>query len=73
VVVVEATSQPEEFMSYCLQGRLFTFEDFCDDHDDNTRLVLVLSALEGYLAPLVWKLERERVGRRNRYPVRVMM
>jgi hypothetical protein len=60
-------------MSYCVQGGLFTFEDFCDEHDDNTRLVMVLSALEPYLAPLVWKLERERVGRRNRYPVRVMM
>jgi hypothetical protein len=73
VVVIEATSQPEEFMSYCAQGRLFTFEDFCDEHDDNTRLVLVLSALEPYLAPLVWKLDHERIGRRNRYPVDVMM
>jgi hypothetical protein len=60
-------------MSYCAQGRLFTFESFCDEHDDNTRLVMVFSALEPYLSPLVWKLERERVGRRNRYPVRVMM
>jgi len=60
-------------MSYCAQGRLFTFEDFCDEHDDNTRLVMVLSALEPYLAPLVWKMERERIGRHNRYPVHVMM
>lgn len=60
-------------MSYCVQGRLFTFEDFCDEHDDNSRLVMVLSALEPYLAPLVWKLEHERVGRRDKYPVRVMM
>ena len=60
-------------MSYYAQGRLFTFEDFCDEHDDNTRLVMVLSALEPHLSPLVWKLERERIGRRNRYPVDVMM
>lgn len=60
-------------MSYCAQGRLFTFEDFCDEHDDNTRLVMVLGALEPYLAPLVWKMERERIGRHNRYPVHVMM
>ena len=33
-------------MSYCVQGRLFTFDDFCEEHDDNTRLVMVLSALE---------------------------
>lgn len=60
-------------MSYCAQGRLFTFEDFCKDHDDNSRLVMVLSALEPYLSPLVCKLSRERRGRRNRYPVDVMM
>jgi hypothetical protein len=60
-------------MSYCAQGRLFTFEDFCEDHDDNTRLVMVLSALEPYLSPLVCKLSRERQGRRNKYPVDVMM
>ena len=33
----------------------------------------MLSALEPYLGPLVWKLERERIGRRNTYPVHVMM
>ena len=60
-------------MSYCSQGRLFTFDEFWTQEDDNTRLVLVLSALEPYVEPLIWKLERERVGRRNRYPVRVMM
>ena len=59
-------------MSYIRQGRLFTFEDFCEE-DDNSRLVLVLSALEPYLAPLVAKLGRERMGRRNHYPVRVLM
>ncbi|OFX13241.1 MAG: hypothetical protein A2Z18_08345 [Armatimonadetes bacterium RBG_16_58_9] len=60
-------------MSYIRQGQLFTFEDFCDEHDDNTRLVMVLSALEGYLERLVWKLEHERIGRRDKYPVPVMM
>jgi|YelNatPaOPRAMG01_1025707.scaffolds.fasta_scaffold80450_1 hypothetical protein len=60
-------------MSYCYQGRLFTFEDFCEEHDDNTRLVMVLSALEPGLAPLVSKLKGERIGRRNRYPIGVMM
>jgi len=60
-------------MSYFRQGQLFTFEDFCEEHDDNTRLVMVLSVLEGYLEPLLCKLERERCGKRNGYPVRVMM
>jgi len=60
-------------MSYFRQGQLFTFEDFCEDHDDNTRLVMVLSTLEPYFEPLTCKLERERSGRRDRYPVRVMM
>jgi transposase len=73
VVVVNATSQPGEFMSYCYQSRLFTFEDFCEEHDDNTRLVMVLSALESHLVPLKSKLKVERIGRRNRYPIDVMM
>lgn len=60
-------------MSYCAQGRLFTFEDFCSEHDDNTRLVLVLSALEPWLEGVIYSLQRKRLGRRNRYPVRVML
>jgi hypothetical protein len=60
-------------MSYCYQNRLFTFEDFCEGHDDNTRLVMVLSALDGHLVPLISKLKRERIGRWNRYPIDVMM
>jgi len=60
-------------MSYIRQGQLFTFEEFYDEHDDNTRLVLVLSALEPYLSPLLWKLELERMGRQDCYPVRMMM
>jgi transposase len=60
-------------MSYFRQGQLFTFEDFCEEHDDNIRLVLVLSTLEPYFEPLICKLERERCGKRNRYPVRAMM
>ena len=60
-------------MSYFRQGQLFTFEDFCEEHDDNTRLVMVLSALEPCLEPVVRKLESERMGRRDRYPVHVMM
>ena len=60
-------------MSYFRQGQLFTFEDFCEEHDDNTRLVMVLSILEPYFEPLMCKLERERCGKRNRYPVRAMM
>lgn len=74
MVVVKTAKQKEEFtLSYCAQGRLFTFEDFCDEHDDNSRLVLVLSALEPYLEPVVKKLEFERAGRRDHYPVQVMM
>lgn len=57
-------------MSYCAQGRLFTFEDFFGEGDDNHRLVLVLSALED--DALIGKLESERSGRRDRYPVRML-
>ena len=57
-------------MSYIRQGQLFTFEDFFSEGDDNHRLLLVLDALDD--APLIWKLERERKGRRNRYPVRML-
>lgn len=59
-------------MSYIRQGQLFTFEDFCEEHDDNTRLVLILSTLEQCLEPLISKLEHERCGKRDRYPVRIM-
>lgn len=57
-------------MSYVRQGRLFTFEDFFIEGDDNHRLVLVLDALDD--DPLICKLESERKGRRNHYPIRVL-
>lgn len=57
-------------MSYFDQGKLFTFEDFFTEGDDNHRLLLVLSALED--DALMEKLESERKGRRNRYPVRML-
>ena len=57
-------------MSYVRQGRLFTFEDFYVEGDDNHRLVMVLDALDDDV--LVSKLERERKGRRDKYPVRML-
>ena len=57
-------------MSYCDQGRLFTFEDFFADGDDNHRLLLVLSVLED--DGLIGKLECQRKGRRDHYPVRML-
>ena len=57
-------------MSYCDQGRLFTFEDFFADGDDNHRLLLVLWALED--DALIGKLECQRKGRRDHYPVRML-
>jgi len=57
-------------MSYCAQGRLFSFEDFFNECDDNYRLLLVLDALDD--DKLIRKLESERKGRRNRYPVRML-
>lgn len=57
-------------MSYCAQGQLFTFEDFFTEYDDNHRLLLVLGALDD--CELIGKLERQRKGRRNRYPVRML-
>jgi len=57
-------------MSYCAQGRLFTFEDFYSEYDDNYRLLLVLSVLDD--DALIRKLESSRKGRRNRYPVRML-
>lgn len=57
-------------MSYVRQGRLFTYHDFVEEEDDNTRLVVTLAALpdEG----LLWWLRRERNGRRNAYPPEVL-
>jgi len=57
-------------MSYCAQGHLFTFQDFFAEGDDNHRLVLVLSALKD--DELIGKLEVERKGRRDHYPVRML-
>jgi hypothetical protein len=53
-------------MSYVRQGTLFTYEDFVESEDDNTRLVLTLAALadEGLLS---W-LREQRAGRRDDYP-----
>jgi transposase len=70
VVVIYATRHTEEFMSYFNQGRLFTFEDFFSEGDDNHRILLVLDTLDDDL--LLAKLERERKGRRDHYPVRVL-
>jgi hypothetical protein len=57
-------------MAYVHQGRLFTFEDFVWEYDDNERLVSVLAALpdEG----LVFWLHQQRQGRRDDYPYEVM-
>jgi transposase len=60
-------------MSYLYQPSLFSYDDFAIEHDDNTRLVMVLSTLMPRLEPLVIRLERERLGRRNHYPVRAMV
>ena len=57
-------------MSYCAQSRLFSFSDFFSEGDDNHRLLLVLDSLDD--DELIGKLSRERKGRRNRYPLRVL-
>ncbi len=57
-------------MSYYGQGRLFSFEDFFVEGDDNHRLVMVLDALDD--DALIGKLESQRNGRRNHYPFRVL-
>ena len=60
-------------MSYFYQPTLFTYEGFVEEYDDNIRLVLALSTLEPHLEPLIRKLERGRMGRRDRYPIRMLM
>ena len=60
-------------MSYFYQQSLFPYDEFVNEYDDNVRLVMVLSTLEPYLELLVKKLERERMGRRDKYPVRMLM
>jgi hypothetical protein len=60
-------------MSYFYQQTLFPYNEFVSEYNDNIRLVMVLSTLEPYLEPLVKKLERERMGRRDKYPVRMLM
>lgn len=57
-------------MSYVRQETLFTFEDFFVEGDDNHRLVMVLDALDD--DALIRRLERERKGRRDHYPVRML-
>ena len=53
-MVVRAIIDPgEEFMSYCAQGQLLTFEDFFNENDDE----------------LIGGLVSKRKGRRNRYVV----
>jgi len=55
---------------YIRQGELFSYEEFVAEKDDNTRLVLTLSALpDGGL--LSW-LRGERKGRRDEYPQEVL-
>jgi len=54
---------------YFLQPSLFPFDEYVK-MDSNDRLVMVLSALNA--APLLNRLEEERKGRRNDYPVRSM-
>jgi len=57
-------------MSYVRQPQLFTYEGFVDEHDDNERLVLTLSALPD--EELVRWLSRQRKGRCNKYPLPVL-
>lgn len=57
-------------MSYIRQGQLFSFEDFFGEGDDNHRLLLVLKVLDA--ERLIGKLEKQRKGRRNTYPVRML-
>jgi len=57
-------------MSYIRQGRLFTYHDFVEEEDDNTRLMLTLAALPD--EALVGWLRRSRRGRRNDYPPEMM-
>lgn len=57
-------------MSYLSQGRLFTFEDFFTEGDDNHRVLLVLDALDD--EALLFTLEMERKRRRDHYPVRML-
>jgi len=60
-------------MSYFYQQSLFPYDELVNEYDDNVRLVMVLSTLQPYLEPLVRKLELERMGRRDKYPVRMLM
>ena len=57
-------------MSYIRQGTLFSYDDFVEGEDDNTRLVLTLCALPD--ERLVAWLGRRRIGRRNPYPLVVL-
>lgn len=57
-------------MSYIRQWQLFFLEDFFSEGDDNHRLLMVLYSLDD--DALIHKLESERKGRRNTYPVRML-
>jgi transposase len=60
-------------MSYFYQPSLFSYDEFVSEYDDNSRLVMVLSVLDRYLEPLMVKLNGQRSGRRNEYPVRTLL
>lgn len=53
-------------MSYLRQPQLFPFDEFENLEDDNSRLGLVVFALED--TRLLRWLDKQRAGRRNEYP-----
>ena len=57
-------------MSYIRQGQLFSWEEFVENEEDNTRLVLVVDARADEKL-LQWLRDR-RKGRRNEYPLAVL-
>lgn len=57
-------------MSYIRQGQLFSFEEFVEIDDDNTRLALVLDALPD--ERLIRWLKKTRKGKRDDYPLEML-
>jgi transposase len=57
-------------MSYVHQGVLFSFEEFVEETDDNTRLVATLHALPD--EKLLRWLRKARKGRRDEYPQAIL-
>lgn len=66
----QAQRQKGKSIMHIIQPALISYEHFASEGNDNQRLVMVLSTLN--VDSLIYKLDLERNGRRNKYPNRML-